>query len=102
MLPPKQSVRQLVGNTRQRAVRFPVADEVQIELSGDSIVTLSGFLRDVSHTTLRLVLPQPVRPGSGVRISGGKGVEMTGEVRYCRPRGAIYYAGVAISTMQIA
>jgi hypothetical protein len=88
------------GDERRCSERFPVDDEAEVEVSGDSPFTLSGFMRDVSQMGLRLALPERVSPGAKVRISvRGGSTRLTGEVRYCRSAGDIYYAGVAVHTI---
>lgn len=86
-----------MGDERRHSERFPADDEADVEVSGDSTFTLSGFLRDVSQMGLRLALPERVSPGASVRISLARGgTRLTGEVRYCRSAGDIYYAGVVL------
>jgi hypothetical protein len=89
-----------MGDERRHSERFPADDEAEVEVSGDSIFTLFGFLRDVSQMGLRLALPERVSPGASVRISLPRGgTRLTGEVRYCRSAGDIYYAGVVVHTI---
>jgi hypothetical protein len=81
---------------RRRSVRFPADDEAEVEIAGEPVVKLSGFLRDVSQHGVRLALPERVNSGAGVKIALAGGLELAGEIRYCRSAGAIYYAGVLI------
>jgi hypothetical protein len=86
---------------RRQSVRFPADDEAQIEVAGDPVQKLSGFLRDVSRNGVRLALPERVAQGAQVRIFVAGGVLLEGQIRYCRLAGSIYYAGVLVSA-QIA
>jgi hypothetical protein len=52
------------GDKRRCPQRFPANDEADVEVSGDSTLTLSGFVRDVSQMGLRLALPERVSPRS--------------------------------------
>jgi hypothetical protein len=87
---------------RRHSTRFPADDEAQVEIAGEPAVTLTGFLRDVSQNGVRLALPERVSSGAGVKIAVAGGVELAGEVRYCRSAGTIYYAGVLIHTVKNA
>jgi hypothetical protein len=93
----------LIEDERRHAERFPVDDEAEVEVVGDSTFMLSGFLRDVTPMGLRLALPERVSPGASITISLRGGYRrLTGEVRYCRSAGDIYYAGVVVHAISEA
>jgi hypothetical protein len=76
------------GVERRCSERFPADDVAEVEVSGDSTFTLSGFMRDVSQMGLRLALPERVSPGAKVRISvrGGSTTDGRGPLLSIRRR----------------
>lgn len=85
---------------RRRAVRFPADDAAEIEVGGDPEHTLSGFLRDVSKTGMRVALPERLARGAAVKITIRGNLVFVGEVRYCREAGRVFYAGVSVRTVR--
>jgi PilZ domain len=85
---------------RRQSVRFPANDEAQIEIAGDPVRKVTGFLRDVSQNGVRVALPERVETGAAVKIWVAGGVVLEGQIRYCRSAGSVYYAGVLIHAQQ--
>jgi hypothetical protein len=84
---------------RRHAMRFPADDDAEVEVAGDPVLKLPGFLRDASQTGVRLALPERVTRGAEVKITIRGTRVLLGEIRYCRCAGDIYYAGVLIRDM---
>ena len=80
---------------RRREPRFPISAGAQIEIGGFPVQSLRGIVRDVSCSGVCLEVPTFIENGRPVRINLNA-IVIDGEVRYCRPAGNTFHAGVLV------
>ena len=57
---------------------------------------MPGFVLDVSPSGLQLELGSPIGKGTKIKITFPAQFVVFGDVRYCRPVGTVFHAGVLI------
>jgi hypothetical protein len=82
---------------RRRDPRYSTNDQAEVEVLGTNIQRLSAVVLDVSRSGLRLGIQTRIGQCAQVEITLPREVVIFGEVRYCRPAGADFHAGVLIA-----
>jgi hypothetical protein len=82
---------------RRRDHRYSTNDQAEVEVLGTNIQRLSAIVLDVSRSGLRLEIQTRIGQCAQVEITLPRDVVIFGEVRYCRPAGADFHAGVLIA-----
>jgi hypothetical protein len=85
---------------RRRDPRYSTNDQVVVEVLGTNIQRLSALVLDVSRSGLRLGIQTRIGQLAQVEIMLPREVVVFGEVRYCRPAGTDFHAGVLIADIQ--
>jgi hypothetical protein len=82
---------------RRRDQRYSTNDQAVVEVLGTNIPRLSALVLDVSRSGLRLGIQTRIGQLAQVEITLPRGVLIFGEIRYCRPAGTDFHAGVLIA-----
>jgi len=81
---------------KRRERRYPCNDAVAVRVLSIGPQHFSATVLDVSRSGLRLELAFPIVKGSEVQVTARSQVVIFGMVRYCRPAGECFHAGVLI------
>jgi pilus assembly protein Flp/PilA len=82
---------------RRRDPRYSTNDRAEVEVLGTTIQRLSALVLDVSRSGLRLGIQTRIGQCAQVEITLPRELVIFGEVRYCRPAGADFHAGILIA-----
>jgi Flp pilus assembly pilin Flp len=82
---------------KRRDPRYSTNDQAVVEVLGTNIQRLSALVLDVSRSGLRLGIQTRIGQLAQVEITLPREVVIFGEVRYCRPAGTDFHAGVLIA-----
>jgi hypothetical protein len=91
------TVPNLPSSERRRDPRYSTNDQAVVEVLGTIIQRLSALVLDVSRSGLRLGIQTRIGQLAQVEITLPRDVVVFGEVRYCRPAGTDFHAGVLIA-----
>jgi hypothetical protein len=81
---------------KRRERRYPTREPVEIENALGKGQRLAGFVLDVSRSGLQLEINSPIGKGTKIKITFPAQIIVFGDVRYCRPQGTVFHAGVLI------
>ena len=84
---------------RRREPRYPTNDPAAVEVLPGRSPKIGALLTDVSRSGVCLRLKTFLPVGSSVKIWLQSKTVMIGKVRYCRPRGAGFDAGILIEDL---
>ena len=79
-----------------RLVCAPFETHVYVDETG---TRMRAEIHDVSRSGLRLVMDQPIPVGTAVKVQF-TGMIASGEIRFCKPRGEGFEAGMRIDSTQ--
>jgi Flp pilus assembly pilin Flp len=82
---------------RRRDPRYSTNDQAEVEVLGTNIQRQSALVLDVSRSGLRLGVQARIGQFAQVEITLPREVVIFGEVRYCRPAGTDFHAGILIA-----
>ena len=80
---------------QRREPRLTTDESVEITVFGVPDIRLSGKIRNVSGRGVGLEIEGPLATGTALKVTLDDAI-LLGEVIYCRPLGAGWYAGVEL------
>lgn len=94
-MPQTQSLKSMERNESRKEPRYPTNDKVRVFLLPCRKEQPAAIL-NVSKSGVQLELTASLPPQATIEILASDGLAIFGEVRYCRPAGTVYHAGVHI------
>jgi PilZ domain len=84
---------------KRREARYPTNDPAEVEIANGGAGRSPATVLDVSKSGLRLKLESCINKGAEVRVTLQRNIVIFGQIRYCRPLGDAFDAGVLIHDM---
>ena len=81
---------------KRRETRYAICEPVEVYLLDMNNLRLTGMLRDISKSGMRIELDMPVKAGDRVEILLQNKAIVFAEVRHCRRTGESYQVGTVI------
>jgi sulfite reductase alpha subunit-like flavoprotein len=81
---------------KRRETRYPTCEPVEVYLLDMNNLRLSGMLKDISKSGMRIELDMPLKPGDRLEVVVQNKAIAFAEVRYCRRTGESYQVGILI------
>jgi len=83
---------------RRSQNRFPADETLSIRVLRPAHVQVEGQLLDVSEDGMKLVMSQPLEPGTVLQVRSQKRFVLA-EVRYCMPNADKFVVGVEVTAV---